>query len=529
MKTIGTISTVIFWLLIYSGLPASAQIKLKTSPQQEQNQIISQIGKFPSDLFDPILKNAAHFRNNLKSSEEPDKIKVDSVILYMSSSPSQRETYIYDPDGNLISYVKETFNGIGWKYSEMNTYEYDDNNRLLMEIMQSWIGFYWEKTHQLTYTYDFSGNMLTYRIQNWESGKWNDYSLFTYTYDNYGNILSFLEQSWNSTAWINMNQVSNNYDDNGNLVHSLKEIWFEEAWVNSTQNSNSFNERGKMLTSNSQAWFDSDWINTECHFYSYDGEENLLSHLHQLYSQGWVNYMLYTYTYDENGNNLEYSEQQWDNTMWRNQIRITRSFDQSGNKLSELNQEWLNTWNNVSNTLYTYDDAGNYLTYTTFFWNNVQWENYMKVEYTYDAGFIRGTGYNWNGTDWINADAWMDVQEKIDGEMHYFLGWWGSEAEVYYSVLFTGIDAHNMTKEVPMEIFPNPARESLNISIQENVSGQIRLFNLNGSLIGEYAVKGIDQTGGNLKVPVNNLSSGIYSVQLTTGNETFEQKVNIIR
>ena len=530
MKKNGFISTAFIGLFVLFIYPVSAQFSLHTGIQKESGQIISQISTYPDDLYDLPFKTSSNYVSHLQAPVLTYSIRPDSVVLYVSSVLNQRETYVYDPDGNLQKFVREIYNGAGWQFSEMNSYSYDENHQLVNEIMQVWIDFFWEKTYQLSYTYDLWGHLLAYRIQNWDNGKWNDFSLISYIYNNDGNIRSYLEQSWSNSEWINMYQVNNSYDDKGFLTYSIREVWTGDTWINSSQNINTFNERGRIITTLSQVWTNSDWRNTEYHSYIYDDNENIISHLHMLHAEEWVNYMYYSYLYDMKGNNILYSEQQWDNGAWINKIRITRSFDEFGNKLTELNEEWSTEWNNVLSAAYSYDESGNCLNYTSFYWNNQQWENYMKTDYTYDQGMVYGTGYNWDGSNWVNADSWMDLQIRYEGELFYFLGWWGSGAVVYFpDLFFTNVSTPSVKDEIDMSIYPNPAAECININLKNESSGQILLLDLSGKVISAYDVDENQNSDLPITIPVNSLSSGVYFVEFTNATQTIQQKVSVVK
>lgn len=529
MKKNRIISSVLVWLLFSSLLPLTAQSLKKPNQDLVPRQIISQLEQYPEDLYDIQVKKSRAYNNTFKPGEFTHEGQPDSVVLYIGSSLFQRETYVYDAFGELQTYILEFHNGNGWQYSEMKSYSFNEKYQLTNVILQSWIGFYWEKTHQLNYTYDFSGNLETYLVQNWEEGKWNNYNLITYNYNQDGEITTYLQQGWTNSSWINMDQVTNNFDEDGNLIYSFREVWFGETWVNSSRNTNTYNIRGNILTSVSQFWFNSAWENAEFHSFVYDDSENMISHLHMLYGGEWINYMIYSYTYDIAGNNTVYSEQQWDNGEWTNRLQITRSFDALGNVLTELNQEWMNTWNNVSNTHYEYDDSGNCQTYTAFYWNDNQWMNYSKVDYTYGQGIIEGMAYNWDGNGWINGDAWINLHQNVDGEMYNFLDWWGSKATVYYSAFFTNITVHDGGDNLIMDLYPVPAKDKLTVNYRSDMPGRIRLFNITGKMITTYEVNGEPGSEQQLSIPVNNLPSGVYFVELSNGKETVEQKISIIK
>ena len=70
------------------------------------------------------------------------------------------------------------------------------------------------------------------------------------------------------------------------------------------------------------------------------------------------------------------------------------------------------------------------------------------------------------------------------------------------------------------KIYPNPVRDSIKISSQEN--GELAIYNLSGQ-----EVRSIDKTSDEIEINVSDISSGIYVVKLTSGNRVATKKVII--
>jgi len=502
MKTNGylLLGLVSFWLVTIN--PALSQDSQREVPKNRREVIPSQIDKNPVDLINPHTIRTSQFRNAIKSSSDFVEYQPDSILYYAEMALKFRETFTYDLNGNITAYHSETKGNFGWQNTALNTFSYDDYGHVLTELKQTWVNFFWEKTYLLTYTYDDDGNMLTYLLQNWEYGHWNNYNFIQYTYDKKGKLLTSLVQNWNIEEWSNSSLSTNRYDAKGYLDYSIRQNWIDGNWENSIRNYNTYNAEGYILASYSEFWWNNEWISDR----------------------------LLTYTYDDSGNNETFFEQFWGNGEWLNQTMILRGFDGNGNKLSELSQEWLDTWNNISNSIFTYDENGNCTSRMCFIWNNDSWENYFKVEYGYMEGLIRGIGYIWDESGWVQGDAMLDMMMINEGELQFFCEWWGTMAEVYYSSIFTNAPEQPDVSS-DLIIYPNPASDRLNISFvcQESENTTINIFDLSGKMIVSNPLGNISNGLKSIELNTSNLTPGIYIFELTSGQKSSIKKVTILK
>lgn len=531
MKTNGFSILIAALLWLFNLNPAHSQAIQDYFSEQGQVIIPTQVDKNPADLFNVHLAHSLNVRNAIKSSSSIIQIQPDSIIYYSGTLLNIRETYTYDLSGNLINYLKETWNGYDWANSELNSFIYNDDGHVLTELKLSWINFYWEKTYLLNYSYNHWGNLESYLIQKWEFNRWNNYDYISYTYDDGGRMLSCLEQAWNSEEWQNLVLSSNHYDEKGYLDKSVRQIWDGTTWVNSSRNENLYNNAGNLVSSLSQNWDGNDWLNTDLHTFTYDEAGNMLSHLMQFYWENWINFQLVSYTYDGSGNNLTYFEQSWGEADWVNSKLITRTFNQDGCKLSEMTQEWLNTWNNISNSAFTYDENYNCLSATWFNWANNSWENSMKVEYEYPDGLITGRGFNWDGSGWVNGDAMLDLKINVDGTPTTLCNYWGSRAELYYTALYTGTPEPVEEYASEYSVYPNPANQVLYVLPQfsENIDLTINVFDLSGKKIESIPVQEVVPGSQAIELNTSNLAPGIYILGLNSGTTVHAQKFNVSR
>lgn len=527
MKTNGYFLIVVAFLWLASSPPLLAQVNTRVALKNSNTIITSQIDKNPSDLISKHINQSQILRNAFDSPSNLAEFHPDSIIYYSGSNLNERETFFYDPNGNLTTYLKELRGDYGWLSSEMDAFTYDDYGHVITELKKSWVNFFWEKTYLLTYAYDNNGNMLSYLVKKWEYDQWNNYNYYVYSYNETNALISSLEQIWQNEEekWVNSCLSTNHFDDRGNLDNSIRQIWSNEKWVNSSQNLNTYNLNGSLLTSLVQYWTDYNWVNSELYTCTYNADEKMLLKLMQYYdNETWINFMLNVNTFDFKGNYLTHCELLWDKGAWINYILVSRTFDESGNMLSELSQEWYDTWDNVNNSVYTYDENGNCTSTTWFIWNNNVWENTARVEYEYAEGIIRGTGYNWDGSGWVNGDAMLELKFNSGDSKQALCEWWGSMVEVYYTALYTGLPGTE-DNSAQVSVYPNPAKDNLFIRFNdfEDRQARIDIYDLAGKLL-ESDVYETNPNGPEFRLGINNYTPGLYFIVIKSGNFELTKK-----
>lgn len=97
-------------------------------------------------------------------------------------------------------------------------------------------------------------------------------------------------------------------------------------------------------------------------------------------------------------------------------------------------------------------------------------------------------------------------------------------AQQVYSLVITGIDGALDNKDFTKESFsvwPNPAKNVLNISLPVAVENgaNATIYDMQGRLVKKVSVTGVDT-----QVNIENLSRGVYMVNLTNGNKTEVKK-----
>lgn len=72
---------------------------------------------------------------------------------------------------------------------------------------------------------------------------------------------------------------------------------------------------------------------------------------------------------------------------------------------------------------------------------------------------------------------------------------------------------NDLIKDVPLNVFPNPANSWINVDIPENTSGEIFIYDIEGKIMLQKSI------AINLKIDINQLSPGIYIIKyISNGN-----------
>ena len=85
------------------------------------------------------------------------------------------------------------------------------------------------------------------------------------------------------------------------------------------------------------------------------------------------------------------------------------------------------------------------------------------------------------------------------------------------------ISLFNSNDKVLVDVFPNPAKDVVNINTNSLKKATFSLFDIQGKLVLAHEL-----TEANAQVSLQGLSSGVYQMKITTSNEViFQDKLSI--
>ncbi len=93
--------------------------------------------------------------------------------------------------------------------------------------------------------------------------------------------------------------------------------------------------------------------------------------------------------------------------------------------------------------------------------------------------------------------------------------------------LTTSMENNTTENEVPVEIFPVPARDQVNIRLNLNTPAEIRIVDLIGV---EVFRQSVESAGGfTLPIFIGDLPEGMYLITVIAADETFTRKLTVNR
>jgi hypothetical protein len=392
-----------------------------------------------------------------------------------------------------------------------------NNGMLLSSQTMIWMINKWVNKGIETYTYDVSGNLLTDRYQVWIDGAWSYGNRYTYTYDASGNCVNTLGQNFDGENWTNNSQSQYTWDESGNMLTALSQLWLDTDWMNNTYDVYTYDASGNYLTCLDQFWDGAVWMNNSMEVCTYDANGMILTDLYQSWDgELWQDSYLITYSYNSHGNRISSLEQMFDGFEWMNSYTDTMSYDESYNYISYTN--WYSwdgfTWDPYSKGNFTYTQDGNTLSSIHQMWNMGDWENNLKVEYSYEYGQITADAYQWASILWLPGDSFFYVSLNDNGSIITFYRTENAAVEVVvnYSSGNVGIPDPAKEQSGSLIVSPNPATDFLILTPSKPMVNieNIQIFDMTGNEVhAGWAGK---------KVEIKSLPTGIYFLRIATSD-----------
>lgn len=387
---------------------------------------------------------------------------------------TQRETYVYDQNNNLIEY---TYAQSGeYNSKEISRYEYNASNDMISEIISSVSGDVEIPYSKYTYTYDSNHNMLTQLSQNYEANQWVNSWKSTSTYNTSGDLTQQLQEGWNNNEWMNEGLYKFTYDSNRNNTTFSYQYWKNNAWVYMFRDEYTFDANGNQISGKKYYWDDSVFIHVQRDFATYDSYNQMTSRWNEFFEGDvWVGGQRDSYTYQSKG-------------------IITQS-------LSEM---WMGTgWMNTGKIQYTNDGLGNTIKGESFAWDiaNSQWvPSHSGFKFLYNYG---------------------------ENELYFD----GTTVELFFKPLSAEEDIHSPVEFNLSQNYPNPFNPSTSITftlpISENVT--LTVYNSLGAEVSKLLNGNYSAGEHKVNFDASDLESGVYFYTLRAGDFSQTQKMLLLK
>jgi len=224
----------------------------------------------------------------------------------------QREVdYAFDANGNLLTFTIQEGNDVdGWVTDQRTTYTYNANNQVLSWLIEDWDGVGWTINYGKDYTYDTNGNLLT------EGGDVCGY-LITYTYNTQNLLEVKLEQTGGTSNWVDKTRTLYTHLPNGKVDTETSYYWINSAWGELSRISYIYDASGDLKQLRTELWDNGAWTNNQLETRTYDANKNITNLLFQNWGNGsWENSIQYTLAYTPEAERLASDGQFWLGTDW---------------------------------------------------------------------------------------------------------------------------------------------------------------------------------------------------------------------
>lgn len=178
-------------------------------------------------------------------------------------------------------------------------------------------------------------------------------------------------------------------------------------------------------------------------------------------------------------------------------IKINHSSQSSSSVVSMLQTE-------LDTNFKTNDNAG-----------NIMHHKYMIVdEGTFSDPILLVGSHNWSySANDRNDENTLIIHNNRMANIYL------QEFMTFFPGSATGMEDHELRG---VSVYPNPASEQLNIVLSHDASAMLKLYNTNGQL-----VRTMQLGSQNSILNINNLESGLYILELISGNKVSRQKVMV--
>ncbi|MDO5760026.1 MAG: T9SS type A sorting domain-containing protein [Bacteroidota bacterium] len=152
--------------------------------------------------------------------------------------------------------------------------------------------------------------------------------------------------------------------------------------------------------------------------------------------------------------------------------------------------------------------------YNAYAWGNSNYSQYFSYEWNGDVNTY------WAGNLFTEDGTWVEGTEYVYGLLPYNGN--GEEGTFTYAIFTYGsANLNDVVELTNMQVYPNPARETLNINSKVNMT-KVELYNTLGQVVYTNSVN-----SNSVNIPVSNLNNGTYIVKAYADGVVVNRKVVI--
>jgi hypothetical protein len=399
-------------------------------------------------------------------------------------------------------------------------------------VSQEWINEEWSNTDREIIVYD-GDNISMATFQEWDGSDWVNDSRMSYSYNSKGQATSYTYEYYEESAWVIYSRVDYIYE--GDNIVKVEMYYNEdgefglEAVLEYT-----YNAKGLMISSEYYMYDEGEAMLFSKNVYSYDASDREIEEIYYSFDFMTFELKessKTTYSYQGNSKNPSIeTDYSWEEEVWTETNRRLYEYNAAGNETELILQIWNGQWNNWERTE-TQWNKNNETQIIIQMWEDDKWENSSKefFEYNNDDLLTRSVSQFW---DW-NLDVWTNSYESMyyyDEDGEYLIlerTWEGNEWINAWRYFRDGaVSVNDLKNIINLEVFPNPTASSLNLSFSLEKPEFVRanIFSIqaksNMTVINDFY-----QNGEHTEIiDVNELANGAYMVNFQIGTKSYIKK-----
>ncbi len=369
----------------------------------------------------------------------------------------------------LFSAVSEYYdvNSSSWQNSYGVNYEYDSNNNVISEIGLDWTAGKWANSSKTSYTYNVNNKIteLVFQIWNGTTNSYENVNKDAYTYIS-GKPTEIVYYDWSSPNWVIKDKTVISYNANNLPSAALSSLWDGTQWLNDSRYTTTYNANQKLTEDLGEKWINSNWVNDYKSLYTYNSNNKLVTGRFaswDVFNSRWVEETRTDYELDANGN--------------RTKTTYSGSF---GSKLE-----------------YNYDTS--------------------SLMASFANPFKDKSGIDYFGEDYPYVNKLLGYNEFTYNTQTNSFDQNGRTTFNYSNAITLGTEELELANNTII-VFPNPTTDFLTIQNASNTAiDKIIVSDISGKTV-------LQQNQNASQVNVQNLSKGMYLLQVVSGDNKWQSK-----
>ncbi len=287
-------------------------------------------------------------------------------------------------------------------------------------------------------------------------------------------------------------------------------------WINSDKTETNYDGNNNKTDLKQYIWRNDSarWDLYPSVYYNYNSNNKIISEIDSfLLDPNW-SIKKRVYSYDNIGYITSNTILNWENGNWENEEKYEFSYDLAKKTIESVNSVWFGGWDISDKTVFQTDINGETIVSTCYGWRGY-WEPYLRYLIDYNESF------KIEEIAWPHVSSFGNISSKyqlLTYKIEEFVNnkWKNSGLETfYYSSLIAETGINELTNP-NINFYPNPSNGMININTNEAIEN-INITDVNGKLVHHQT--------NNSPIDLSQNPNGIYFVNITTEKGVINKKV----